>query len=330
MKCIKFLSLLFLISQLSCRSTKNDSDIKGIDLHVTSSTPHLFAEGLVSTPFYERDMAISPAGDEVVFTRGDYKQNYRFLISIKKRKGEWGKPEVLNISGVFQDIEPFFGTDGNRLYFASNRPIYGDSSRSDFNIWYSDRADAGWAEPVPLDSIINTSGDEFYPSLSSKGNLFFTATRPNGIGKEDIFMSELVDGKYLSPEPLPEEINTSFYEFNAFISPNEDYILFCSYGRADDLGRGDLYISQKDASGKWMEARNLGAKVNSPFLDFCPFVDWEERNLYFTSERVTAVTPKIGNFEELQQLYNSTENGFGNIYQISFDELGIELNRMQE
>lgn len=271
--------------------------------------------------YYERDIAISPQGDEIIFTRGDYKQNHRCLVSIRKRKGQWGEPEIINISGVFQDIEPFFSNKGDRLYFASDRPIYGDSTRNDYNIWYSDRIDSAWSEPIPLDSIINTKGDEFYPSLSNKGNLFYTATRANGIGLEDIFRSALVDGKYQTPEPLPTEINTSFYEFNAFISPNEDYIIFGSYGRDDDLGGGDLYISEKDTSGKWKKAKNLGEKVNTPFLDFCPFVDWEERNFYFTSEKVTTSNKKIKDIEELEQISNSINNGFGNIYKISFEEI---------
>ena len=308
---------------MGCHSVKGGFEKYSIDLDATPKSPQLFGKNVISTQFYERDMAISPKRDEIVFTRGDHKQNYRVLVSIKRSKGQWGKPEILNISGVYQDIEPFFANNGDRLYFVSNRPIYGDSTRSDYNIWYTDRIGSAWADPVSLDSAINTPDDEFYPSISSKGNLFFTATRVNGVGKEDIFVSELVDGKYHSPEPLPVEINTSFYEFNAFVSPNEDYIIFSSYGRGDDLGRGDLYISEKDSSGEWMESRNLGSEINSSYLDFCPFVDWEGRNLYFTSERGIAVDSEIKNMEELQRIFNRIENGFGNIYQVSFEELNL-------
>lgn len=322
MKNIKLLLLLFVL-QLSCQSIKNESDNYTIDLYTAPKTPSLLGENIISTQFYERDITISPKSDEIIFTRSDYKQNYRCLISIKKRNGQWGKPEIINISGVFQDVEPFFSNMGNRLYFVSNRPIYNDTSRHDYNIWYSDRIDSSWSAPTPLDSIINTKGDEFYPSLSNKGNLFFTATRANGIGLEDIFMSVLVDGKYQPPEPLPTEINTTFYEFNAFISPNEEYIIFSSYGRGDNLGGGDLYISEKDTSGKWKIAKNPGEIVNSPYLDFCPFVDWEERNLYFTSERIMTINKKIKNSEELEQISNSVKNGFGNIYKISFEELRL-------
>ena len=95
----------------------------------------------------------------------------------------------------YQDIEPFYSNNGNRLYFSSNRPIYNDKTRADYNIWYSDRINGNWTEPVALDSIINTRSDEFFPSLSNKGSLFFTATRDYGMGKEDIFMAEFIDGE---------------------------------------------------------------------------------------------------------------------------------------
>ena len=116
------------------------------------------------------------------------------------------------ISGKYHDIEPFFFYYVNPLYFASNRPIHNDSTREDYNIWFRNKTKRGWSEPEALDSQINTKGDKFFPSLSEKGNLFFTAQRKNGEGKEDIFISEYEGGRFKYPEPLPVEINSVFYE----------------------------------------------------------------------------------------------------------------------
>ncbi|NJK96391.1 MAG: exo-alpha-sialidase, partial [Bacteroidales bacterium] len=164
-------------------------------------------------------------------------------------------------------------------------------------------------------------GDEFYPSLSEKGNLFFTATRNNGIGREDIFISEYEKGKYTLPKPLPAEINSALYEFNAYISPKEDMIIFSSFGRDDCFGGGDLYISRKDGNGKWSQSKNMGKLINSDKLDYCPFVDWENRNFYFTSERMALDNKEVKSVNSLKQIANKTINGFGNIYQIGLDEI---------
>lgn len=315
-----FLSLLFLSS---CQSFKDNSENYLIDIHSSTKELTVFGENVISTPLYERDMAISPQGDEIMYTLGDYKQNKRALVALKKQNGAWNRPEILNISGKYKDIEPFFSYTGNRLYFASNRPIYNDNTRKDYNIWISDRIDGIWSEPVPLDSIINTRGDEFFPSLSKKGNLFFTATREDGIGKEDIYVSEFKGGKFTLPKPLSSEINSPLYEFNAFISPNEKYLIFSSFGRDDGFGGGDLYISVKDTAGNWKMARNLGENINSDKLDFCPFVDWESKNFYFTSERVAENNNRLETVNELKQITNGIENGFGNIYRIRFEELKL-------
>lgn len=309
------------IFQWSCRSVVKETEHAGIDIQTVPKMLTLFGEDVISTPLYERDMAISPKGDELVYTLGDYKQHKRALVGMKFRHGNWETPEILTISGQYQDIEPFFTTDGNRLYFASNRPIYNDSTRSDYNLWYSDKKEEMWAEPVALDSMINTKGDEFFPSLSTTGNLFFTATRENGVGREDIFMCKLVAGKFVTPEPLPAAINTPLYEFNAFIAPDEDYIIFSSFERDDGFGGGDLYISQKDQNGIWMKARNLGGKINSGALDFCPFVDMETGNFYFTSERMAVPDEKIEAIADLKHRANSVHNGMGNIYKIGLAEL---------
>ena len=305
----------------NCQTNLEDSKAHAINIHATADQLMLFGEHVISTPLYQRDLAISPQQNELIYTLGDYKQNKRCLVVLNQINDTWTDAKILNISGKYQDIEPFYSNNGNRLYFASNRPIYKDITRDDYNIWYSDRIENGWAEPVALDSIINSRGDEFFPSLSDKGNLFFTATRADGIGREDIFISEYIANSFTSPKPLPEEINTSKFEFNAYVSPKEDLIIFSSFGRSDGFGGGDLYISRKDDSGNWTASKNLGATINSKTLDYCPFVDWESGNFYFTSERITLDNKTLENISELNELSNSTLNGFGNIFKIGVDTL---------
>jgi hypothetical protein len=306
---------------LNCQTNTEEPKAYSINIQTTADHLMLFGENVISTPLYQRDLAISPQRNELIYTLGDYKQNKRCLVVLNQINENWTDAKILNISGKYQDIEPFYSNNGNRLYFASNRPIYNDVTRDDYNIWYSDRIEDSWSEPIALDSIINTRGDEFFPSLSDKGNLFFTATRDDGIGREDIFMSEFIDNEFTVPKPLPGEINTSKFEFNAYISPEENLIIFSSFGRSDGFGGGDLYISRKDDSGNWTASKNLGELINSTKLDYCPFVDWKSRNFYFTSERMLLDTKKLENIDELKGLSNSALNGFGNIFKIGFDKL---------
>ncbi len=120
------------------------------------------------------------------------------------------------------------------------------------------------------------------------------------------------NGNWLPAKALDTGVNSSYYEFNAYVSPDESLLIFTSYGRVDDMGRGDLYISIRNAAGHWEPAKNMKA-VNSAELDYCPFVSTDGKTLYYTSEKAGK---KNGNifmlpFETLKfQLINSlTESG---------------------
>jgi hypothetical protein len=172
-----------------------------------------------------------------------------------------------------------------------------------------------WSDPIALGIGINTDGDEFYPSLSSNQNLYFTATCDNGIGREDIFVAKFINGQYQIPAVLDSNINSQYYEFNAYIHPDENLIVFSSYGRSDELGGGDLYFSKKNADGSWSPSQNLGEEINSSQLDYCPFIDTNNKVLYFTSER-QGLEEELITVDGLKMASNMPQNGYGDIYRI--------------
>lgn len=316
---MKKMIAIFLLNAVltGCHENKETS----LDLEATPAKAELFGEGVISTRLYERDLAISPNGDEIVFTLSDYRQTRRCLVMISKSGTKWGPKKIMPFTGQYSDIEPFFSTDGNSLFFASDRPLHQEGQRSDYNIWVAERISSGWSEPKPLPLNINSENDEFYPSVGRTGNLYFTAKRTNGIGGEDIFMSMYSDGRYHDPEPLDSAINTPGDEFNAFIHPDEGLIVFGAYGRAGGQGGVDLYYSTKDSEGNWTSSKNMGPEVNSSKLDFCPFIDAPRGNFYFSSDRMANVKEKIENVEELEMISNGTLNGMGNIFRIRLEGL---------
>jgi len=286
----------------------------------SDSGVQLFERGNVSTHLYERDMAISNSGNELVYSVSDIKQQRRCLVSLQKTDGQWGEKKILPFSGSHQDIEPFFFK--STLFFASNRPIDEGDSTSDYNLFMVAQNEFGqYTKPEYINASLNTEGDEFYPSLSTNGNLYFTATRADGIGREDIFIAISSDSGYSEPVALDTNINTRSYEFNAFISPAEDLLVFSSFGRKDGLGGGDLYYSKKDENGNWEPAQNLGDQINSNALDYCPFIDYNEGYFYFTSERADSLNEKIRTVEEIDRYFHQPLNGLGNIYRVRLSEM---------
>lgn len=282
----------------------------------------LFAEGIVSTGMNERDFAISPDGTELYYTISTPQSTFQTIVYMKRSKdGKWSSPEVAPFAGKFSDLEPAFSPDGKKLYFSSNRPLTGNTTK-DFDIWVVERNAKGWGEPKNLGEPVNTAADEFYPSVARSGNLYFTAAYANGPGKEDIYCAIRDANGYQKPIALDTGVNSKLYEFNAFVDPDEKFILFTSYGRPDDTGRGDLYISEKNEKGQWGKARNL-KQINSDKLDYCPYVSPDGKALFFTSERsqlpVSYDTP--ASFKTIKSVYDQSLNGVGNIFWISLSAI---------
>lgn len=282
--------------------------------------PALFGEGIISTSINERDFALSPDGAEIFYTISTPKSSFQTIVFSKKlANGTWSTPEVAPFAGQYSDLEPAFTADGRTVFFASNRPISGTAPK-DFDIWKVSRTASGWGVPENLGPVVNTSSDEFYPSITASGNLYFTAAYKGGPGREDIYVATWRENAYQKPVPMDTAVNTKFFEFNAFVSPKEDFILFTSYGRKDDAGGGDLYMAVKDANGQWQSAKNLKA-LNSKQLDYCPFVTPDGRVLFFTSERhqlPVNFTDAKASYQKVQNLNTQPLNGTGNIYWVDF------------
>ncbi len=314
---MKILFPILLIFQQALLAQNGTSSI------VPSTGPALFSEAAINTQFSERDFALSPDGNELFYTLQSPARNFQTIVHLQKDKsGHWSKPAIAAFAGRYSDLEPAFTIDGNKLFFASNRPLSGDQPK-DFDIWVVEKKNGQWGEPKNIGAPVNTTGDEYYPSVAKNGNLYFTATRKNTIGKEDIYISSFQNGKYSEPVSLDSAINSTTYEFNAFVSPDEDFIIFSSYGRKDDKGKGDLYMSVKDKNGKWQPAKNLTI-LNSDKLDYCPFVSFDKKTLFFTSERHVlkeSFTDKPTTYDELLKGYSYPLNGGGNIYWIRFDAI---------
>jgi len=308
--------LLIFLTPIYFLSAQTQIDLKNPPTEAT-----LFAEGFISTSMNERDFAISSDGKEIYYTIFTPESSFQTIVFSTLGEKGWSKPEVVPFAGKYSDLEPAFSADGNKMYFASNRPLAGNKPK-DFDIWVVERTGKTWGEPKNLGSTINTESDEFYPSITKSGNLYFTAQYKEGIGKEDIFIAQWSADHFEKPIPLDTAVNSKSYEFNAFVDPDEKFILYTGYGRKNDKGRGDLYMSVKDVNGKWIPSKNL-TTLNSTRLDYCPYVDPEKKILFFTSERNTLPTSfEIKtNYNQIKEISNSTLNGTGNIYWISFDEV---------
>src|SRR5690606_3163552 len=193
-----------------------------------------FLNDIVSQFPNVRDVAISATQDEVVFSAQSYMSDISALVTVKKTSTGWSQPEIVSFSGQYFDLEPYFSEDGLSLYFVSNRPLDNSSTEvKDFDIWYVTRASktSEWSQPINVGSPINTVMDEFYPIITTSKNIYFTLDNPELKQKDNIYVSEFVNGVYTAPKSVGIGVNSDGYEFNAYVSPDESVMIYTCYNK---------------------------------------------------------------------------------------------------
>lgn len=309
----RFSTALFFLALFFNALAQNTNNVKPFLPEIISQFPNV------------RDVAISPSGNEICFSAQSVLGELSTIVYITFTNNKWSKPQIAKFSGRYNDLEPFYSPDGLKLYFASNRPLdKATTETKDYDIWYVSRKDfkSDWSEPVNIGVPVNTKEDEFYPSVTLSGNLYFTSTGHQSKGKDDIFISKYINNVYQVPESLSDSVNSAGYEFNAFVAPDESFIIYTCYNRKDGYGSGDLYMSRKKQNGEWSTAVNMGKEINSSAMDYCPYVNAKSNMLYFTSKR-SNINPKLDNQQNIDVFLkevNQYSNGQSRLYEVNIGE----------
>jgi hypothetical protein len=137
------------------------------------------------------------------------------------------------------------------------------------------------------------------------------------LGGSDIYRARLVDGAYEEAEILAEPVNSPGGEGDAFISPDESYIIVSTYRTAENYGQSDLYISFQTGDNIWSPLQNMGAAVNSSGGENCQILSPCGRYLFFTSRRYPPQqSSHPSNYASIRKSFNSPQNGLGDAYWI--------------
>jgi hypothetical protein len=264
---------------------------------------------------FTRDVAITPDGKEIYFCVAIGNYAYSTIVYCKEVDGKWLPPEIVPFSGGpgVMDFEPALSADGSKLFFLSNRPD-GDEAPGDQDIWVVERGPEGWGEPRNLGAPVNTDGGEFFPSLTEEGTLYFSRNAP-GSGLNQIYRSRWTGGAFQEPELLPAQVNCGSNRFNAFVSPDEGYIIVPAVGMAGAYDGVDYYIVFRNPDDQWSEPINMGAVVNRENArGWSPYVSPGGEYFFFMATRTTEVEAADWSYEKLVDLYHSPENGNADIY----------------
>lgn len=190
------------------------------------------------------------------------------------------------LSSNESDYAPVISADGKTIYFTSRRSgtTGGEHDKADNepyeDIYYSTKKGYAWTEPINIGAPINTKYHDATVGLSSDGNeLYIYRGKVNG---GDLFVSKKENEQWTEPVALPDIINTSNQENSASVSNDNNTLYFIS-NKKDGNGGKDIYTANRDEEGNWVNVKNLGAIINTPYDEDGVFISHDEQVLYFSS-----------------------------------------------
>jgi outer membrane protein OmpA-like peptidoglycan-associated protein len=146
--------------------------------------------------------------------------------------------------------------------------------------------------PVDVGTGINTTDDEYWPSITADGHTMMFTRQPNiitnpgftGVVQEDFYISYLSGKIWQKAFNGGSPLNTNQNEGAQTLSSNGSYMFFTACNRPGGVGNCDIYFSAF-SNGKWSEPSNLGSPVNTKHWESTPSISADGKTIYFSSSR---------------------------------------------
>ena len=241
--------------------------------------PQVFAPGEVSTTAFESHPEFSLDGKTLYFVKSTPQFTDWKVYETHLSNGHWSTPVFASFSGKYLDADPFITLDGKRFFFISNRPAPGKTDES-MDIWYMDKKGNGWSEPIHPGPEINSETDEWFPTVSRDGTLYFGSSRSGGLGDCDLWTARTSTNGYSPCTNLGPEINTPGPDIEPFITPNGKTLIFNS-ARPGGLGSLDFYVATRLSKG-WSIPFHLPAPINSRAAELSPKLSRDGSKFFYT------------------------------------------------
>ncbi len=225
-----------------------------------------------SNQFEHGCITFAPDGGEAYWTSSvrlaDSGYTTGFILTSRIENDRWTLPKVAQFSeiGLDDDI-PVIAPDGERLYFLSRRGPRG--------MWYVERNDSTWSEPIYIEGGPNELGPYWQFSVTANGNIYFGSDG-------DIWLSRFADGAYAKPELLDSAITTPFDEGHPCIAPDESFLIYSPDGYPDSIGGEGIRISFRKGDRRWSKPAKLEPN-GKPLEGICPVLSPDGKYLFFNN-----------------------------------------------
>jgi outer membrane protein OmpA-like peptidoglycan-associated protein len=191
-----------------------------------------------------------------------------------------------NINTKYLESKPVISPDGLKLYFArKNAPNNIGGKRDDQDIYVSDFVGSEWTFAHNVDSPLNDKLPNGICSVSPDGNTLtvINAYYDDGHVEDGVSVSRKTASGWSFPRRQEIEDYQNLSRYQDYFVSNSGNVLISAVQRSDSRGDQDLYVSFRTGEDSWSRPVNMGAVINTPKVEFAPFLASDNKTLYFAS-----------------------------------------------
>ncbi len=237
-----------------------------INISFLNASPLDDAIKIINTKDDEISMTMNREEDTIIFSRRVPGGKASLYIS-RYSNGKWTTPEIIKELSAedSDDRSPFLSKDGNFILFSSDRSesLEDETGKSrSYDIYYSEKIDGKWSEPLQIFGAINTKADEFNPYLSAdEKTLIFTRGKINLPNRSKVIKVENKDDFWQDAETfyIPFNDTNRNYMYRDSVTPGA---FFLSAFDSSGTGKRDI-VMVRGTTKENMEIINPGKSINT-------------------------------------------------------------------
>jgi outer membrane protein OmpA-like peptidoglycan-associated protein len=251
------------------------SDVKGIKQVIKL----YYSNGFYNEALFYAEKIINQDTNKYRFINeiDRYVKNCRFSIEAIKNPIEFSPVNFDNVNSTFAEFVNTVSVDGKKLFFT--RRIEYDYRKPQEDL-FSFSFDDSTLISLPFNTQFNEGAITVSPN--ERMCVYTACDRENSIGGCDLFIRNYSSADGWSKEyNLGKNVNSKKWETQASFSPDGKYLYFIS-NREGGFGRDDIWRSEITAEG-FLQAENLGKKINTKYNEMSPFLHPDNLTFYFAS-----------------------------------------------
>ncbi len=218
-----------------------------------------------------------------------------------------------NINTPYDEYVPVVSSDQQTMYFTSRRPTEMNKKLSHDgkhyeDIHYSLKDSAGnWGPSKMMTFPINdTEHDACIGITADAHTLYLYRVRTDNPYNGSIFMSKLKGDTWTKPKKLGTHVNTRMGWESSVSITEDNRRLFFSSDRPGGYGGLDIWYCDLQPDSEWGEPQNLGPAINTIHNEDCPFIHFDDRTLFFSSDGHKT----MGGFDVFSSVYNKDSSSW--------------------